>query len=216
MQIATSDLPGHLRQRLHPDFLANEQRYHQMRDQLLAQYRGQWVAFAGGRVIAAADELFPVMEAAAASGDHPFIARVGEEDTTVFRVRRQEFTYDSTYQPFPLPRATVTFWNHSASHSQTHTDVIPDTGADLSMLPDADCAAINLFNSPCLIGLSRGVVGGSHTTLFYQGSAEINGRRVASLIEPVAGGTERLVGRDVLNQHRVVFDGPTRRVVFEP
>lgn len=65
-----------------------------MRDSLLRYYAGQWVAVHNGRVIATGNDLLPVTEAAAASGGHPYIAKVGEEDQVVFRVRREEFAYD--------------------------------------------------------------------------------------------------------------------------
>ncbi len=93
-------------------------------------------------------------------------------------------------------------------------DVIPDTGADLSVLPEDDCLTINLFSSPYLTSSARAVFGPSVTTLVYRGSAEINGVVYRSLIQPVAGGRERILGRDVLNQIKVTFDGPQNRVTF--
>jgi predicted aspartyl protease len=134
----------------------------------------------------------------------------------VFRVRRAVFGYDATYQPFPLPRITATFWNHAQTHSQQHVDVIPDTGADASVLPDTDCKAIDLFNSPYMTALAGGVVGTSVTTLLYQGKAEIDGRRFSALIQPIPAGQERILGRDVLNQQRLLFDGPAGQVVVDP
>jgi hypothetical protein len=59
-------------------------------------------------------------------------------------LRRAEFAYDAAYAPFAMPRVTVTFWNHAATHSQAFSDVIPDTGDDSSALPDADCLAYDL------------------------------------------------------------------------
>lgn len=211
----TDELPAAQRQKVDPDFLANEQSYHAIRDTLLSRYRGQWVAVTEGRVIAAGQNLLDVTQAAAAAGGHPFIARVGEEDTA-FRVRQQAFAYNQSYQPFALPQITATFSNHAGTHSQQYSDVIADTGADLSVLPDADCVVIDLYTSPYFTGVSRGVIGAAVTTLIYQGNAEVNGRRLPSLIQPVAGGSERILGRDVLNQHRVVFDGPAMQVLFEP
>ena len=49
LQIQTTNLQQTQQQRLHPDFLANEQAYLHMRDSLIAQHRGQWVAVHGGR-----------------------------------------------------------------------------------------------------------------------------------------------------------------------
>lgn len=199
LQIQTSNLPPDQQQRLHPDFLANEQAYLHMRDSLLAQYRGQWVAVHDGKVLVAGAKLMEVMERASTCGGHPYIALVGAEDAVVFRVRRAVFSYDQTYQPFPLPRVTAIFWNHAETHALQHPDVIPDTGADVSVLPHTDCTAINLFNSPYLTGMAGGVVGASITTLFYQGKVEIDGRRYSALIQCIPAGQERILGRDVLN-----------------
>jgi hypothetical protein len=141
----TNNLSADQRHRLHADFLANEQDYLAMRDSLLQQYRGQWVAVHNGRVIAANPNVLVVTEAAAATSGHPYVALVGEEDRVQFRVRRMTFAYDQSYQP-----------------------------------------------------------------------SEIDGNRYPALIQPVAGGQERIVGRDVLNQLRVLFDGPGARVVIDP
>lgn len=84
----TAKLPEDQRQRLHADFLANEQAYWQMRDGLLSGYRGQWVAIDAGKVVSASSDLLALTDAAAAAGGHPYIALVGAEDEVVFRVRK--------------------------------------------------------------------------------------------------------------------------------
>jgi hypothetical protein len=100
LNIPTINLPQDQQQRLHPEFLANEQAYLHMRDSLSAEYRGQWVAVQDGKVIVAGRKLMDVMERASTSGGHPYIALVGAEDAVVFRVRRAVFAYDQAYQPF--------------------------------------------------------------------------------------------------------------------
>jgi hypothetical protein len=216
LQIQTANLASDEQQRMHQDFLANEQSYLQLRDQLLAQYRGKWVAVHQGKVVAAGDRLIEVLQQASSCDGHPYIALVGAEDAAIFRVRRAEFPYDQSYQPFPLPRLSATFWNHAETHSCQHSDVIPDTGADVSVLPDTDCTAIDLLHSPYMMARAGGVVGASITTLLYQGKIEIVGQRYTALIQPISGGQERIVGRDVLNQQRVLFDGPAGQVVIDP
>ena len=169
LQTQTANLSQEEQKCLHPDFLADEQAYLRMRDSLLGPYRGQWVAVQHGSVIAAGPSLMAVMEKASTAGGHPYIALVGGEEAAVFRVRRIVFGYDLAYQPFPLPRPTAAFLNHGQTHSKTCADVIPDTGADISVLPDSDCHAIDLFNSPYLTSMTGGVIGGQVTTLLYQG-----------------------------------------------
>lgn len=212
----TSNLPPKLRAHLHPVFLANERDYLRLRDSLLPAYGGRWVAVHAGRVVAVGDDLLAVLDAGAAVHPQAYFARVGEEDRVVFRNRLQVFAYDLGYRPFPLPRAAVTFLNHAETASQVFPDVIPDTGADTCVLPETDCLAFDRFNSPGFPGLAAGFAGAATSALFYHGKAEVNGTRVTALIQAVADGDERLLGRNVLNHHRVVFDGPQRRVVVEP
>ncbi len=212
----TNNLPADQRQRLHADFLANEQAFLRMRDSLLPHYTGQWVAVHNGRVVAADVNLLVVMEAVASIGGHPYVALVGRENEVQFRIRRATFAYDPTYQPFALPQVTATFWDHAETRAQTYSDTIPNTRADLSVLPQTDCTAIDLFSSPYFTGISSGVVGRGVTTLIYRAKVEIDGNRYAALIQPIAGGQERIVGREVLNQLRVLFDGPSARVVVDP
>ncbi len=117
LQIQTANLPLEQQQKVHPDFLANEKAYLSMRDALLPQYRGQWVAVQDGKVIAAGHGLLDVM-GSPSDGGHPYFALVGAEDAVVFRVRRAVFAYDQAYLPFPLPRLTATFLNHAETHAQ--------------------------------------------------------------------------------------------------
>ena len=216
LQIQTAKLSQDQRHMVHPDFLADEQAYLSMRASLLGLYGGQWVAVQGGKVTTAGTNLLEVMEKASAGGGHPYIALVGAEDAVVFRVRRVVFAYDIMYHPFPLPHVSATFWNHAQTHAQPFTDLIPDTGADISVLPDTDCKAIDLFSSPYMAGMSGGVVGASVATLLYHGKVEIDGCRYSALIQPIPAGQERILGRDVLNQQRVLFDGPAGQVVVDP
>jgi hypothetical protein len=101
-QVQTAQLTPEERQRLSKDYLANEQAYWNLRDSVLPQYRGRWVAVSGGKLVAAGAELLEVMEKASALGGDPFFALVGGEDAVVFRVRRAAYAYDQAYQPFPL------------------------------------------------------------------------------------------------------------------
>lgn len=214
-KILTRNLPEEQKKRLHPDFIKNEQKYWHMRDQLLKQYQGKWVAIHQGQVVAVSQDLFDITDQVGQLGCHAYIAKVGEEDQVVFQVRRTDFAYDTSYQPFALPRAAVTFSDYTQAHHKLCPDTIPDTGADLSLLPDTDCRDIDLFTSPYFTSQSRGVIGPSVVTLVYRGYAEIDGLHFPALIQAVSGVTERLLGRDVLNQMRATFDGPQNRVSFE-
>jgi hypothetical protein len=67
-----------------------------------------------------------------------------------------------------------------------------------------------------MTGMAGGVVGPGTTTLFYQGKVEIDGQLCSALIQSIPAGQERIIGRDVLNQQRVLFDGPGGQVVVNP
>ena len=213
--MTSQHLPPAQQQRLDREFIENEQSYWQMREQLLAEYAGQWVAVDAGTVIASSDNLLDVTDQVGNSGSHAYIARVGQEDSLIFTIRRKTFAYNVTYTPFALPQAEVTFTNFRGTQRQHYSDVIPDTGADLSVLPEDDCATIDLYSSPYLVSRAQGVMGPSVTTLIYRGNAEIDGALYRCLIQPIPEGKERILGRDVLNQARVTFDGPQNTVVFE-
>jgi len=215
-QLLTSQqLSPTLKKRLHKAFLENERLYWQTRDRLLHQYQGQWVAAVGGKVIASGDDLLDVTDQAGEKDPHAYITRVGQESNFAFAIRRSEFGYDTAYQPFALPQVEAVFSNYRGTGLQFYPDVVPDTGADISALPESDCDVIDLFGSPHLLSLARGVMGPQSATLVYRGYVEIASTRYRALIHPVPGGKERILGREVLNQLKVTFDGPQKKVILD-
>jgi hypothetical protein len=140
-------LPRSLRDKLPADYLTNEAEYWRVRDQLLAPYAGQWVAFHAGEVVVCGDHWDAVMRQAGRQGySTAYIDKVGEEGELSFRCRQVVFSYDRAYLPTALPQATVTFINLVQTHQQTFTDVIPDTGSDLSALTEDDRDALRLLS----------------------------------------------------------------------
>ncbi len=77
MKSVADQLPPEIAQQLHPDRRKNEAAYWAVRDQLLAQFGGQWIGFADGKVIASGSSPVTVFHAAEASGLHPFFICVG-------------------------------------------------------------------------------------------------------------------------------------------
>ncbi|HKI20893.1 MAG TPA: hypothetical protein VKA15_23575 [Isosphaeraceae bacterium] len=57
-------MPPEIARQLHPDQRKNEAAYRAVRDQLLDQYRGQWIGFADGIVIAPGSSPVTVFHAA--------------------------------------------------------------------------------------------------------------------------------------------------------
>jgi hypothetical protein len=89
-------LPPEIAAQIHPDRRKNESAYWAVRDQLLAQYQGQWIGFADGRVVASETSPVTVFEQSEASGLHPFFICVGREEEPC-RIRRVAFPYDNGY-----------------------------------------------------------------------------------------------------------------------
>src|SRR5437660_3881794 len=114
MKTIIDQLPPEIARQIHPDRRKSEEAYWAVRDQLLAQYRGQWIGFADGRVIASGSSPVTVFHAAEASGRHPFFICVGREEEPC-RIRRAAFPYDAAYPGEALPVARGEFRQASGS-----------------------------------------------------------------------------------------------------
>lgn len=195
-------------------FARDKRDYWAMREDLLAKYPGKWVAVHRGRVVAVGSDPLSIMEKALAEDGYAYTNKVGEEANIVVRQRRVSFGYDETYAPTALPRITATFHNFARTKSKTVTDAIPDTGADVSCLPVNECQELDLHLFPYYSGVSHAFSGGDRQVTFYAARIEIDQNIYNAIVEPVVE-RERLVGRDVLNQTKVTFDGPGRLTTFD-
>lgn len=205
---------SHPRQAVEQGFEQDRLDYWAMRDELIAKHPGKWVAVHKGRVVAVGDDPLAIMEQALASDGYAYTNKVGEEDRIVIRQRRISFPYDHTYSPTPIPRITAVLRNFPQTKSKTVADAIPDTGADVTCLPVDDCQDLDLFLFPFYSGISHPFGGVRRPVTFYGARVEINGKVYSAIVEPVAE-RERLVGREVLNQTKVSFDGPSRITTFD-
>lgn len=215
MKTIADQLPPDIARQIHPDRRKNEEDYWVVRDQLLSQYQGQWIGFAGGKVIATGASPVAVFQAAEATGLHPFLICVGEEDQPC-RVRRAAFPYDSGYHGEPFPLVSVEFRKSRGLGGVVLDRVIPDTGADASVLPWADCQLLQLNPSLGVQGLISGVAGGSSATLAFLVWAILDGQEFPCRVQADFVGGERILGRDVLNRLEVLFRGPAGEVVVSP
>jgi hypothetical protein len=114
MKSIADQLPPDIARQIHPNRRKNEAAYWAVRDQLLAQYRDQWIGFADGRVIASGSSPVTVFHQAEATGLHPFFICVGREDEPC-RIRRATFPYDASYPGEALPEIAVEFRQASGS-----------------------------------------------------------------------------------------------------
>ncbi len=87
MKSLADALPPEIARQIDPNWRKNEAAYWAVRDELLGQYRGQWIGFADGAVIASGASPVAVFHAAEAVGRSPFVTCVGREDEPV-RMRR--------------------------------------------------------------------------------------------------------------------------------
>ncbi len=215
MKSIADQLPPEIARQIHPDRRRNEAAYWAVRDQLLGQYDGQWIGFADGKVVASGNSPVTVFHAAEATGLHPFFICVGKEEEPC-RIRRVAFPYDAGYSGEALPSIRVEF-RQASGHSRVALDrVIPDTGADASVLPSADCQLLQLNPSLGVQGLISGVAGFAAATLAFQIWAWLDGQEYPCRLQADFVGNERILGRDVLNRLEILFRGPTGEVVVNP
>jgi hypothetical protein len=215
MTSIADQLPPEIARQIHPDRRKNEADYWAAREQLLGQYRGQWIGFADGQVIASGSSPVAVFHEAEASGRHPFFICVGREDEPC-RIRRVTSPYDASYPGEPLPVIRVELRSASGSPGFVFDRVIPDTGADASVLPWADCKLLQLDPSAGVQGLISGVAGGSAATLAFQVWAWLDGNEYPCRLQADFVGNERILGRDVMNRLEILFRGPAGEVVVNP
>ena len=215
MQSLITGLPPEVARRIHPDWQKNEAEYWAHRDELLTQYRDQWIAFASGRVIAAGGSPVEVFHRAHESGEHPFVTCVGHEHEPS-RMRRASFAYDATYAGEPLPVMTVEFRKHVGTPGLVLDRVIADTGAEASSLPWADCEHLGLDPRDGAPGLMGGVGETVLATVVLPAWTHLDGATYPCRLQADFTGRERILGRDVLNRLEVLFRGPVRQVVINP
>ncbi len=176
-----------------PEWFENERGYWAARDSLLGEYAGQWVAFAGGRVVAAGRLPVFVGHDARALGVVPFMTLCGAEETP-YRIRGATFGYDAAYGPHPLPVLSAEFRSAPGAPGLVLDNVIPDTGADSTVVAWADCQRIGLTMPQGKPAYIRGVTGGVAMTLQF----------------------DVWVVLDALNQLDILFRGPAGEVVVNP
>ena len=116
------------------------------------------------------------------------------------------YTYQSQLHP-PAPFVHVTLRNPLTGAEQQNVPAQLDTAADRTLLPDALVKALNL---PQMGTIPIGGVGGIAQTMpSYPVQVAIHNLPVQE-VEVVASTGESwvLLGRDILNAHRVLLDGP--------
>jgi predicted aspartyl protease len=193
-----------------------EKAYQAMREKLLKTHYGKWVVIAGGEVVASGDDFLVVMHSPAKQErKYAYFTRVGYEDKVEFKIRKTTFQYDAAYAPFPIPKANARFHNATGTASKEISDLVLDTGADVTCLREKDCGELRLDESRVTAYNVRTYGGTSKPAIFYEGLVEIDNHKIPAFIQMVDETEERILGRDVLNQLRVTFDGPNKKTTIE-
>jgi hypothetical protein len=215
MKSIADQLPLEIAKQIHPDWRRNELDYWSVRDQLLPQYRNQWIGFADGKVIASGMSPVTVFHAANASDRHAYFICVGREEEPC-RIRSTTFTYDASYPGEALPSISVEFRQTNGAPALLFDHVIADTGSDSSVLPWADCQLLQLSPTQGVPGFISGIAGGLAATIAFQILARLDGKDYQCRLQADFTGSERILGRDVLNRLEILFRGPAGEVVVNP
>ncbi len=215
MESLADKLPPEVAQYVHPDWRKNETEYWACREVLLRDYRDYWIGFADGEVLASGRSPVDVLHDSQASGRHPFVTCVGREHEPC-RIRRATFPYDDTYPGEALPVLAAEFRSEAAEVGIFLDRVIPDTGADATVLPWSDCRRLKLDLSAGVPGLMGGVGQSSEPTMTFSIWVFLDGRSHRCRLQADFSGGDRILGRDVLNRINVLFRGPTGEVIVAP
>jgi len=207
-------LPPEIAAQLHPELRKNEADYWKLRDTIFQRYDGQWIGFAGGEVVASGRSPVQVLHAAQKTGLHPHVTCVGHEFEPD-RIRRATFPYDVNYPRDPLPLIEIEFRSSSGVPGVLLDRVIPDTGADSSTLPWGDCQLLNLNFAKGILS-TFGAGGTAKGTVLFEVWVQLDGKEYECRVHADLSGTERILGRDVLNQLEILFRGPANEVVVNP
>lgn len=114
--------------------------------------------------------------------------------------------YDPTFDP-PAPTARITIRNLETEKRLTDVEMILDTGSDISLLP---LASIKAIGATPLVGKKFELVafdGRSQEYQIFRLQTIFAGKRFTGnycvIANPIG-----ILGRDILNEFAIVFDGP--------
>lgn len=215
MKSLADNLPPEFAAKIHPDWRKNEADYWAVRDQLLTRYQGEWIGFADGAVIASGKSAVDVLHDATEISPHSFVVCVGRENEPD-RIRRTSFAYDANYFPEAIPVVEIEFRRVCGMPGVLLDSVIPDTGADASMLPWTDCQLLQLDPAMGKPGSLSGIGSGQHGTIVFNVWVQLDGQEYRCRLHADISGRERILGRDVLNRLEILFRGPANEVIVNP
>ena len=115
-----------------------------------------------------------------------------------------------------MPLLSAEFRSVSGSAGLVLDRIIPDTGADVSVLQWSDCQHLHLDPAVGVSGLMGGIGGTGAATIGFPAWVLLDGQEFPCQLQADFGGQERILGRDVLNRLDILFRGPAGEVVVNP
>ncbi len=216
MKSIADQLPPEIARQIHPDRRKNEAEYWAVRDQLLDQYRGQWIGFAEGRVVASGTSPVTVFHAAEATGLHPFFICVGREEEPC-RIRRVAFAYDAGYPGEALPLIAVEFRQASGASGRRPGSSHSRYGGGCKRLALSGLSTPSVESEPGRARLDqRSCRQFRGNARFSECGLSLDGQDYPCRLQADFVGGERILGRDVLNRLEVLFRGPACEAVINP
>jgi predicted aspartyl protease len=195
-------------------FEQEEQAYWQQRDELLKQYRGQWVAIVGGQVVAVGNQSGEVIRQAyqKTGSKVGYVAHVGYEDV-VYRIRQVTVGhYDHSYAP-PMPRVVASA-HHLIDVASADVEFVVDTGADLTILRDAIADAVGLWDSAWRTAKIAGMGAAPESRQLYAVTIRLADHDVAVEVDCRDDLDEDILGRDVINEFALMVCAKRDQVEF--
>jgi hypothetical protein len=195
-------------------FAAEEDAYWRLRDDLLRQHRGKWVAIVEGKVVAVGDRMNSVAaEAYRVTGSRvKFVACVGKEDFQV-RVRQVLGWFDMDYDP-ALPLTGLAVASPDGA-TEVATQALVDTGADISVLTSSTADSAGLWSFPSGWAYVGGIAGGGERRMLFDGTIGVGVHAVPVSIDCRDDLDENILGRDVINEFSLTVCAKRNQVDFE-
>jgi predicted aspartyl protease len=196
-------------------FEAEQAAYWRMREHLLEEHKGEWVAVVNGQVVSTGKDASDVLlEAVRKTGcEVGFTARVGYEDAVRWIRRVLTGHYDADHHP-PMPVVTTEVGDWSAKHS-TEAEFVVDTGSDGTALRAEVADQLGLWNRVCGVARVRGIGGAAEVRRLYGAIVRLGGKHVAVRADCRDDLDENLLGRDVINGFALTICAKRDEVRFE-
>lgn len=196
-------------------FEKEKQAYWAMRDKLLEQYKGRWVAVVNEQVVAIGDKMSKVMEEAFQKTNSKvmFVSEVGYEDR-VARIRQvSSGRYNHNYSPaVPVINLPLSDLVEAVS---INVDLIIDTGADLTVIREKDAIMLNLFDAPAGFRYIAGIGSKPEERQLYATLVHIADKTITVAIDCRNDFDENLLGRDVINEFELTVCAKRELVNFK-